>query len=55
MENLLNNTINLEDGKTLTENGMVTYTTSLNKCVDLFFSIGQEFGICYIRPELTIL
>lgn len=44
MENLKNNTINLEVGKTLTENGMVTYTTSLNKCVDLFFSIGSMRG-----------
>jgi len=27
---------------TLTDNGMITNPTSLNKCVDLFFSIGSE-------------
>ena len=29
---------------TLTDNGMVTNPTSLNKCVDLFFSIGSMRG-----------
>jgi hypothetical protein len=31
-------------GITLTDNGMVTNHTSLNKCVDLFFSIGSMRG-----------
>jgi hypothetical protein len=29
---------------TLTDNGMITNPTSLNKCVDLFFSIGSMRG-----------
>lgn len=34
----------LENDVTLTENGMVTNPTTLNKCVDLFFSIGAMRG-----------
>ena len=33
-----------EQNVTLTDNGMVTNPTSLNKCVDLFFSIGSMRG-----------
>lgn len=34
--------INSEE--TLTENGMPTYSSSLNNCVDLFFQIGASRG-----------
>ncbi len=34
----------LENNVTLTDNGMVTNPTTLNKCVDLFFSIGAMRG-----------
>lgn len=44
MNTLLKNTINLEEGQTLTDNGMVTNITTLNNCVDLFFSIGSMRG-----------
>src|SRR5210317_425583 len=36
---------------TLTDNGMVTNPTSLNKCVDLFFSIGSMRG----KPKESVV
>lgn len=36
--------VKTDENVTLTENGMVTNPTTLNKCVDLFFSIGAMRG-----------
>ena len=43
---IMNTQINTVENQkvTLTDNGMVTNPTSLNKCVDLFFSIGSMRG-----------
>ena len=38
------NMVKTDENVTLTENGMVTNPTTLNKCVDLFFSIGAMRG-----------
>ena len=56
----------LQTEDTLTENGMVTNSTSLNKCVDFFFNAGQmrkadeirivsEFSLAFNEDSLTAM
>ena len=44
MDTLQTDIVKTDENVTLTENGMVTNPTTLNKCVDLFFSIGAMRG-----------